>query len=263
MTPADFQNFTEQLRASLESRSEVLGLVTIGSTADATFRDEWSDHDFWVITKAGAQDALVDDLSWLPQAHDIAIKVCHARHRRTVLYSNGQKVEFAVFDPNNVRDGKIERYRVLIDRGNIAQLIASIHQETIKEAQPKPDSLENFCLLIWSACERYGRGEFLSARQYLDGLAVNQLLSLLAASDNDAVPPGQDVLDPRRRLELRAPLLAAEVLKVIDKPVPQGALHLLEIAEREGKSKAPNLAWEKVSMVQQWICELGKKVAAD
>lgn len=263
MKAADFQKYTEQLRSSLEARSEVLGLVTIGSTADATFRDEWSDHDFWVITKAGAQDALVDDLSWLPQAHHIAITVCHAKHRRTLLYRNRQKVEFAVFDLNNARDGKIERYRVLIDRGDIAQLIASIHQDTIREAQPKADSLENFYLLIWSACERHSRGELLSARQYLDGFAVNQLLSLLSVTGDRTAEASNDALDPRRRMESRAPELAAEILKTGNEPVPQGALHLLEIAERELKPKAPNLAWEKVSLVQQWICELVGKNAAD
>jgi lincosamide nucleotidyltransferase len=249
-----FDIYTEQLRAALESNSEVVGLVTLGTTADSNFRDEWSDHDFWVITKAGAQDSLVQDLSWLPEAADIAITVEHAPSGRTVIYRNRHKVEFAVFDVNEAREGKIQRYRILIDRDQIADLIESIHQQTLNQAQAakaRPRALQNLCVLVWSACERYCRGEMLSARQYLDGFAVNQLLNLLAASND-----GSDELDPRRRLELSSPELAAELLTILKEPVPAGALHLLEIAERELKPKAPTLAWENVKMVREWISEL-------
>ncbi len=53
MDAAAFEIYTEQLRAALESVDEVIGLVTLGTTVDSSFRDEWSDHDFWVITKRG------------------------------------------------------------------------------------------------------------------------------------------------------------------------------------------------------------------
>jgi len=96
MEAAAFENYTERLRTSLLATNGVIGLVTLGSTADANFRDEWSDHDFWVITKAGAQDALLNDLSWLPDADNIALMVCHGKHRRTVMYHNRHKAEFGV-----------------------------------------------------------------------------------------------------------------------------------------------------------------------
>ena len=44
MEAAEFDNYTERLRASLEAIPAVVGLVTLGSTADASLRDEWSDH---------------------------------------------------------------------------------------------------------------------------------------------------------------------------------------------------------------------------
>jgi lincosamide nucleotidyltransferase B/F len=254
MEPNAFDTYTDHLRASLESARDVLGLVTLGSTADAALRDEWSDHDFWVITEPGKQDKFVSDLSWLPDYGDIAIVVCHGKHNRTVLYRNRHQVEFAVFDVDGARLGKIERYQVLIDRGQIAELIDSVHQNTLQEAQVKPDALENLCATVWSACERYYRGELLSARQYIDGFAVNKLLGLISVGESD--DERKDALDPRRRRELRSPALAAEVLAIRDETVPAAALRILEIAERELKQKAPKLAWEKVKMVQGWICEL-------
>jgi len=254
MDANQFDDYTERLRASLESVREVLGLIVLGSTADSTRRDEWSDHDFWIITERGKQGALVEDLSWLPDYQDIAIAVKHKPHGRTIVFRNRHKVEFAVFDATDVNSGKIERYQVLIDRDRIAETIAAIHDETRQQAQARPDALENLCVLLWSACERHMRGEILSARQYVDGFAIDRLLGLIANTE-----PGdrcKDFLDPRRRLEQRLPELAAEMLALREKPVPKAALQLLEIAERELKPKAPALAWDKVTMVRDWISDL-------
>src|SRR4029453_797774 len=168
----------QRLQVSLANARGVVGLVVMGSTADTKVRDQWSDHDFWIITETGAQEALVKDLSWLPDYRDILLVVTHRKHRRTVMYHNRHKVEFAVFDRNEAREGKIERYRILLDRDHIAEFIAAIHQLTLHEARTVEDAVENLCVLLWTACERYGRGELLSARQYVDGFAVNQLLSL-------------------------------------------------------------------------------------
>lgn len=251
MDAAQFDNYTERLRASLESIREVLGLVVLGSTADSTLRDEWSDHDFWIITEVGAQAALLEDLTWLPDYQNIALTVKHLPHGRTIIFRNRHKVEFAIFDATEVGSGKVDRYRVLIDRDRVAQLTTAVDEETRRQAQAKPDALENLCVILWSACERHMRGELLSARQYLDGFAIDRLLSLISSSE-----PGdkrKDVLDARRRLEQRSPELAAELMAVRAQPVPEAALQLLEIAERELKPKAPTLAWEKVTMVQGWI----------
>jgi hypothetical protein len=257
MKAADFDTYTGRLFAVLDSAPEVIGFVTLGTTAETSFRDAWSDHDFWVITKVGAQDSFLKDLSWLPDAHDIALEVRHS-NGWTVVYRNQHKVEFAVFDVNEAHEGKVQSYRILIDRDQIAELMESVQWNTRKHSQVRSDALENLCVLVWSACERYSRGELLSARQYLDGFAVNQLLSWLSESDKEAL--GKDVLDPRRRVELRSPTLAKEVLAALEKPVPSAALELLEIAEREIKPKRPTLAWESVKMVQGWIRELATSV---
>ena len=253
MDAAEFDNYTERLRTSLESVREVLGLVVLGSTADSTLRDEWSDHDFWIITEVGAQDALLEDLTWLPDYQNIAITVKHLPHGRTIIFRNRHKVEFAIFDTSEMVSGKVDRYRVLIDRDRVAESIAAIHVDTRRQAQGRPDALENLCVVLWSACERHMRGELFSARQYLDGFAIDRLLRLI--SNTEPGDKRKDVLDARRRLEQRSPELAAELIAIRDLPVPQAALQLLEIAERELKPKAPALAWDKVTMVRGWILD--------
>ncbi|HET9711870.1 MAG TPA: hypothetical protein VFP64_08310 [Pyrinomonadaceae bacterium] len=254
MDAVQFDNYTERLRVSLESVREVVGLVVLGSTANSTLRDEWSDHDFWIITEVGAQDALLEDLSWLPDNQNIALTVKHLPHGRTIVLRNRHKVEFAVFDATEVGSGKVDRYRVLIDRGGIAELVATVHDATLRQAQARPVTLENLCVVLWSACERHMRGELLSARQYMDGFAIDRLLSLI--SNNEPAEESSDTLDPRRRLEQRSTELAAEVMAIRDQPVPEAALQLLAIAERELKPKAPTLAWDKVTMVREWISAL-------
>src|SRR6185295_9240947 len=139
MNATEFENYTERLRVSLESVSQVIGLVTLGSTADPTFRDEWSDHDFWVITEPGAQDSFVEDLSWLPDYQNILFEVSHRPHGRTILFNNRHKVEFAVLDTSEVTSGKIERYQILIDRDRVAELIGNIHLETHQQAKLRPE----------------------------------------------------------------------------------------------------------------------------
>ena len=252
MNANQFENYTERLRASLESLPGVIGLVTLGSTADPMFRDEWSDHDFWVITEPGRQDSLIEDLSWLPDYQNILFEVSHKPHGRNILFRNRHKVEFAVFDASEVNSRQIERYRILIDHDHVAELIANIHRETHQQAKLRPEALENLCLVIWSAVELHARGELLHARQYINGFAINQLLNLLYSETSDE---RRDALDPRRRIELRAAELAAELHELYAQPVPDAALHLLEIVERELRPKAPTLAWDKVATIRSWISE--------
>jgi predicted RNA polymerase sigma factor len=45
----EFEQFTRQLVDRLSADPEVLGLIALGSTADASYRDTRSDHDFWLI----------------------------------------------------------------------------------------------------------------------------------------------------------------------------------------------------------------------
>lgn len=259
MDAHSFARYIERLQGNLEGTAGVIGLVTLGSTADAALRDEWSDHDFWVITKPGAQDGLLENLLWLPDAEDLVMLLHHGKRYRTGVYRNRHKVEFAVLDAEEAKAGKIARFQVLIDRDGVSELAAAVHRRTCDEAQASaawPDALQSLCVTVWTACERHSRGELLSARQYLDGFAVDQLLQLLAAHAGGPGSDGADVLDGRRRLELRTPDLAAAVRRALGEPVLAAALGLLNIAETELRPLAPELAWDDVTLVQKWIRDL-------
>jgi len=59
MNAIEFETYMDRLHSSVQSIPEVIGLVTLGSTAEPLLRDQWSDHDFWVITEPDAQDLLM------------------------------------------------------------------------------------------------------------------------------------------------------------------------------------------------------------
>jgi len=90
---------------------------------------------------------------------------------------------------------------------------------------------------------RWQRGERLSARRYLAQFAADALLGL-ALEHSEHSPPSEhsghspaaaarerDPVDPRRRIERQQPQLAAAVDALLCRPVPEGAVGLLALAE--------------------------------
>jgi hypothetical protein len=257
MDSIEYQRFLDELTSTLDADPLVLGLVALGSTADAALRDRWSDHDFWIITSPGSQSRYLDTFSWLPRADDIFITVMHGPSRRSVLYRDRHIAEYAVFDPEEAVSGKIERFRMLIDRRDICNLAESIRLETQEErtfALARPDMLENLCMLLWTAYERWERGERLSARRYLQ-FSIDVFLDLRVAHNGLNRTPLMDELDARRRLEQMEPELGRELGRIGLLAPAEAGVALIDLAHKELALRAPGLAWEKVSVVRKWLQE--------
>ncbi|MCC7207592.1 MAG: hypothetical protein IT323_09805, partial [Anaerolineae bacterium] len=99
MQTVDYWAFIDALRTRLEADPRVVGLVLLGSTADKSHApDEYSDHDFFVITTPGAQEHFRTHLDWLPDPDSIVLAVRETAHGLKILYTSGHILEFAVFD---------------------------------------------------------------------------------------------------------------------------------------------------------------------
>ena len=256
----DYQCFLDELTSTLEADPVVLGFIALGSAADAAYRDRWSDHDFWIITAPGSQSRYLDTVSWLPRADNILITVRHGFSYRAVLYADKHKAEYAVFDPEEAVRGKIERYRVLIDRRDISSLAESIRLQTLKEgssALVKPDMLENLCILLWTAQQRWERGERLSAQRYIQ-FSTDVFLDLLVANNGLRRPHTADGLDARRRLEGIEPELGRELARIGLLAPAEAGVALIDLAQKKLTARAPELAWEKVFAVRKWLREAGE-----
>lgn len=122
-----YRDFIEQLTANLRADDRVQGLVLLGSTANQSHPpDQWSDHDFFVITNRGDQEHFRTEFDWLPDYDEIVLTVRETAHGLKVLYASGHLLEYAVFDLDEIAVAKANDYRVALDRGGVADAMQEI-----------------------------------------------------------------------------------------------------------------------------------------
>jgi hypothetical protein len=221
MESFDYELYTSLVIERIEADPDVLGLILVGSTAESETRDEWSDHDFWIITLPGAQEKYLNSVEWLPFSESTLLTALHGGNVRSVLYLNRHMVEYAVFDQEQVKEANLNRYEVVLDRDGIESIAKKLNEGTLssraKEVM-RSDKLSNLCLLVWTANQRSERGELLSAFQYMND-AIDEFLDLLVGANVLGGNPGFDALSPRRRLEFFNPDLGAKLHQIVrEKP---------------------------------------------
>ncbi|HEU4385024.1 MAG TPA: hypothetical protein VFR85_16190 [Anaeromyxobacteraceae bacterium] len=250
MRPAEYQAFTERLSERLAAEGEVLGLVALGSmSGEGAKPDEWSDHDFFVVVRPGSQERFRARLDWLPEPGEVALAFRETEHGLKVVLRSGHLLEFAVFDPEELRLARVNRLRVLLDRERIGERLAAVRAETAQRARAEAPGDEwlagQFLADLLVAAGRARRGERLAARQRLSA-AAGFLLRLAARHLPPADPAALDDLDPARRFERAFPALAAEIDAALGREVPEAAAALLEVA---GRALAARLPAEGVAAV--------------
>lgn len=253
MNAQDYQRFTERLSERLAADERVLGLVALGSmAAQDTQPDRWSDHDFFVIVRPGEPEGFRLDLSWLPDVQDLVLSYRETAHGLKALYRSGHLLEFAVFDPEELHLARVNRYRVLLDRGGIAEAMARVREETVAwTAGSGMGDFERFGQLLANllvAAGRSTRGEELSGRQ-LVGHALQHLAVLLVRHVPKEVDHPLDDLDPLRRFERSWPSLGQELNDLLEEPPAQAARGLLAVARRELAGRLPGYPEEAVEAV--------------
>lgn len=244
MDRATYKRFTDELIAWAVHDPRVIGLVALGSMADTgrTY-DEWSDHDFWVITRNGDAQQIRSDPAWLPEADRIVVHFEESQHGRSAIYAEGHLVEFAVFDDAEVEIADANLYQVLFDDCDLAGRMAAIAERTASKAKRDPTGgtrLGTFLSQLVIGANRYGRGENLSANDMIRGRATRALVSLLADFAQPEAEADLDNLDPHRRFETAFPSLGAEMSTAMERSPPEAAAALLAIARRELVGKVAN-----------------------
>ncbi len=260
MNLADYEQFTQELRLKLAGDDRVLALIALGSMAQQDYQpDEWSDHDFFVITIQGVQEDIRQDLSWLPRTHDIVFKFRETEHGIKVLYRGGHLLEFAVFNEDELQMARLNRYRVLLDKAGIAPRLAELElatQDFVARSHTASEKrLGDFLMNIFVGVGRHARGEKLSGRHFVKTHALTHLLHLLA----QFVPAEQanllDNLDPFRRFEQVFPELGAEINTILAMDTPSAAQNLLTLAVRELRPFLSSIPEAAVSEVEQVIAK--------
>lgn len=235
MMPDAHARFTERLVTRLAPEADVLGVVTLGSSSGlGAPPDDYSDHDFFVVTRSGAQERFRSDLSWLPGAADLVLHFRETAHGVKALYATGHLAEFAVFDLDELALARVNRYRVVLDRADVVARVEAVRVATRATAAAPPDMRWHAGQLITAlvvGAGRAARGERLSGHRMVRAVALEHLLVLLRALCPDA--PERDDLDPARRFEQTFPALGDEIDHALQQPIEVAAHALLEIASRE------------------------------
>lgn len=259
MTPDEFRQFTDRLAQGLAPDPDVLGLVLLGSASgEGAAPDRWSDHDFFVVVRPGAQERFRRELGWLPDAGEIAFSFRETAHGVTALYRSGHLVECAVFDPEEIALARVNRFRVALDRADVAERMARVRAATAA-APPADDRREIGQLLASLAVGvgRWRRGERLAGAECVRSRALGHLLRLVAAHVPPGDPAAPDALDPFRRFERAWPRLAAEIHAALSAEVPEAAAGMLALAAREigARAEIPREAVAAVVRAMRVLCD--------
>jgi hypothetical protein len=248
----EFVDFSNRLRDSLAAREDVIGLVLVGSTADLARVDEWSDHDFYVVTKPGVAEAMRQDLSWLPDHEDIVLRPRETDHGLKVVYSNAQVLEFAVFEDQELEAAGANAYNVTLDKSNITERMAAI----ALRSKPKPYDLDTefaiFLSQLLIGVGRARRGELIIAGQFTRSYCLNRALGFIRAwvPPIAGTEPKEDNLDRYRRFEQQYPELGEEIDEILQQPVEAASKALLELVLRLGRGKLTPKHLEQARLVQ-------------
>lgn len=247
MDPAAFDAFTGRLLARLTAEPDVLGLVLLGSTSGSPpLPDAWSDHDFFVVTRDGAQERFRGERAWLPDPERIVLSFRETPHGAKALWDDGHLAEWAAFSLDQLALARVNRYRVLLDRADVAARMARARAATEEQTRrAAPDagwSAGMFLGALVVGAGRWARGERLSGHQLVRGAAVGHLIDLLRAGLPPDRAAGLDDLDPLRRIERALPGEAAEIEAALLLPLPAAARALLGIARRGAPSAVEEAA---------------------
>lgn len=227
-----FDEFTQELRRRIEPDPRVLGLVALGSmSGEPPEADEWSDHDFFVVTRPGEQERMRNELSWLPRAEEIVLAFRETDHGVKALYRDAHLVEFAVFDREELGLARVNRYRVIFDRAGVEARMAALRERTARELRaPDRRWLQGqFLTGLLIAADRHRRGERISARARLQA-AAGDLVQLVRQSLPARPGSVPDSLDPLRRVEAAFPRFAAALDEALTLPAPAATLRMLALA---------------------------------
>lgn len=258
MNRADYEAFTAALVRTLSADPRVLGLIAAGSMAATDHApDEYSDHDFWIVTTPGAQEYFRTTFNWLPGHEEIILVFRETAHGLKVLYRFGHLVEYAVFAPDELAVTRLNSYRVLVDRAGIAAPAGEIVARTAAEhagRQADPAyHFGQFLTNLWVGIGRHRRGERLSGSRFVRCESLNHLLMLITALVPADRPEVLDSIDPARRFEQAYPALGAEINAALLQETPQAAAALLALAERFLRDRLLDYPVEAVEVVRRLV----------
>ena len=234
--PGAFERRTELLAAGVRGTPGLVGLILLGSASAeaAGRRDEWSDHDFFVLAAPGRGAELRENLTWLPDADRIVLLAREGEIGFVAVYDDGHVFEFAYSEAAELSGALVGDATVVIDdeHGSAAALVRDARERVAAQAgldAAKEVRLALVKLLI--GVGRIRRGELLVGNQFVRGWAVNHLVRAVRGRFPIA-SAHRDGIDPLRRFERDFPDWGAEIAAALDADAERAGRSLFELVRR-------------------------------
>ncbi len=258
MNSEKYHQFTQQLTTLCQADVRIVGLIALGSMANQDYApDKWSDHDFFLITQSGEQQSVKDDLSWLPQSENVIFSHQEAQYGMRAFFKNGHLIELAVFDLEELKVARANRYRVLVDKEGVREAIENVVSLTDDIASKQEENIEeafaHFLSNIWVGYGRYMRGEKLSGHEFVKNHALINLLKLIRHYQPAANKALLDNLNPLRRFELCYPEIGQQLNDAMNQPFQQTCIQFLQISEGVLADKHPNFPQDLYQILYSYL----------
>jgi hypothetical protein len=229
---AAFARRTAALADVARSRDGFAGLVLLGSSSDAAAhrRDEWSDHDFFMLAHPGAEAAVRDVESWLPDPERLVLVAREGEIGFAAVYDDGHVFEFAAATAEELGGAlATEDVGIPVDDGPAAELVAGSQARVL--AAPPADPVNDVRLVLVKLLIGVGRerrGESLIAGQFVHAWAVNHFARAVRAR-LPIEASVRDGIDPVRRFERDYPELGSALRTALAAPVEDAARGLFDL----------------------------------
>lgn len=172
----------ERLGAVLAERGDAVALLGLGSVGRDRHRlDEHSDADFFVVVDDGCVGRYLADIDWLEATAPVAWSFEHTHDGRKVLFADGLFAEYAVFTVTELRGIPYPPARLLWARDDAAADAAGFELAwlPLPSAPTVEHQVGEALTNLFVGLHRDLRGERLSATRFVQGYALDRLLTVL------------------------------------------------------------------------------------
>lgn len=253
--PRSFLDYTAALADRARATPGVLGVVLLGSASDvgASRRDEWSDHDFYVLLEAGREDDLRGQVSFLPMPERIVLLAREGFDGFSVLYDDGHMFELGAGTVEQFGSAKFGQHQLLLGDDHVArwteQAVARGRDFTPVGAE---DAVGLALVKLLIGFGRARRGEVLSGSAFVRGHAV-AYLTLATRQRISPASPSADTFDPLRRFEIDYPDISHRINTALQLPIMDAARQLLIILRSQLEPGWPEFPTAAADIVAQRI----------
>jgi hypothetical protein len=219
------QNRLSDLGKYLYVLDSSVALLALGSCAETSRMDEYSDLDFFVIVKEGFKAEFLIDLVWLESITPLAYSFRNTIDGYKVMWKDGIYAEFAIFELHELPTIAYSPGRFIFKKKGYelsnepTRKIQELRQHDLSYA------LNEILTNLYVGLGRYRRGEILSAHRLICVHAVDRYLSILPLLDE----PTDALIDPfalDRRVEFRHPMMKSKLSSFV-----KDYDHVLEAAQ--------------------------------